>query len=224
MRRFGVPVLLALFFALPSLKARAQDYPYDDTQLQRNESPVPQEKDSSVQNAPNGEKKSKRLPALFRLGLKAGGNFAIFELPNEVDSTLTDRSTGFGIDALLSFNWDLPYQPISLEFESGWRSLLAVASNTDPFNVIPFDFGVYYRDRTGVRSAWKAGIKAGLDLVIDNVEFGVSRKDSFAVMPSLSFATTFEFSNFLIEPVATIYRLQNQRLFFVFATRAGIRF
>jgi len=206
----------------------AQDYPYDDTELKKDEKSLPNEK-AAAEEVDRGGKR--RLPALARLGIKGGGNFTLFQNPSGVDPTLTTQFSGFGAEGLISVGWDLPYQPVYLELESGYKALLLSAQNTlgesiPPLHVIPLSFGVFLRNRIGKRSMWKPGIRGTLEMRIsDDVDpFTGETVSAFGVFPTVSIGSILELGSFLVEPSFTIGRLQKQFVFFSFAVRSGFRF
>jgi len=220
--------ILNTAFLSPSLLA--QDYPYDDVELKREEGAIPVEKitdetQEEVSTAPGTVKKlRKKLPPLFRLSLKAGGNFSFFQSPSVADTALTDSVNGFGLDALVGAGWDLPYQPLFIEFESGYRNLFLTENSS--LHVIPLSFGIAYRNRIGRRSLLRLGLRPSLDFQIQDTTDEVSglASSSFALVPTMGFFMTVEIRSFLIEPSVTIIRIQSQRSFISTSLRLGYRF
>lgn len=161
----------SLFFIgmlLINSNLHSQDYPYDDVELKPPPGALPREENTQVTGP--GERKSGRvtnLPALRRFSLRAGSNFSFIS----ADDTNT---TGFGVDALLGFQWDLPYQPVAFELASGYQ--VRFLSTDFPLHVIPIRIGMARRFRLGPRSVLKLGIVPAFEFQIVSVN-GTSGSD-----------------------------------------------
>ena len=195
----------------------AQGYPYEDTPTENSatneqSSDAPKETNSKVTEKTTGllvdrPPFKRKYHALFRMGLKAGGNFTLFQNPSAGVPSATDTFTGLGFEGNLSLGWDLPYQPIFLELESGYRGVL-ISSDTEPLHIIPLTFGMHYRYRFGQSSLWKPGLKSSLELrFTKDVSTGSTR---YSANPAIAFSSLVEFGNFLIEPLITVARIQSQ--------------
>jgi hypothetical protein len=208
--------------ALLSLAASAQDYPYDESPV-ANGDVLPVEKpadalrrgstDAEPVEAPAAGGARKRANALFRVGVKAGLNFALLHAGD------AGNFSGIGIEAAVSAGWDLPYQPIFLELETGYRNHFLT---DNPTHIIPLKFGVFYRERVGARNLWKPGVGMSLDARIET-DSSTGGK-SFALMPSLHLSSLWELDAFLVEPMISIYRVQSSLTSLAFALRGGYRF
>jgi hypothetical protein len=155
---------LIVCVAMASLSAFAQDAPYDDVDLKREEKGLPKETvevQEALEQGQPARPVRRRTPPLFRFALKAGANYSVFQTTSAAD-TSTVTISGVGFDGLTSFGWDLPYQPIFLEFQSGYRQLFtAASSNSDvltitALHVVPIGLGLAYRARTGPRIIFKS--------------------------------------------------------------------
>ena len=221
---------LLIFFIANSVLTLAQDYPYDDVELKKDEGPLPVEKDSIEKtdpkdpSSPATKKTARRLGPLYRVGIKVGGNFGVFQNPSATNPILTTTTKGVGFDALLAFGWDLPYQPLFIEFETGYRNQFL--STGSPLHAIPLLIGFHYRSRLGRTALFKPGFESGLDARIASETDEVTgiKSTSFGVFPVVSLSLLFENGAFLIEPLFTIGRIQSQNNFFVAALRTGLRF
>jgi hypothetical protein len=220
-------------FALFALTSFAQDYPYDDVELKKNDSST-SETEEPADTTPNTNQikipseptktNRRRNPALFRIGLKAGGSFTFLQNPDPFNPLLTQQYSGLGLEGALALGWDLPYQPIFIELEMGYRSLLMTAGEgIPPLHVIPLSLGIHYRNRLSKNSLWKPGFRSSLDIRIaeDSDNPG---SNTFGIFPAVSVVSTFEIENFVIEPLFTISELQSQNNFITVAMRMGFRF
>jgi hypothetical protein len=204
--------------------ASAQDYPYDEVPppLGANKElpkETPPEELPPASEGPSG-KKEKRPENLFRVGLKAGGNFMIYQQDLGTGIGTPFSQNGMGFEGFLSLGWDFAYQPLFLEFQTGYRNLL-LTNSIGPLHVIPMQLGIFYRNRIGRRNLVKPGVAASLDLRINDDGVGGNR---FAVVPSFQISVIWEISAFLLEPAITIMRIQGANNQLVFSTRAGVRF
>ena len=200
----------------------AQDYPYDDDTTESSlANPTPAGNLPRETPGVTAPARPKRQPTLMRFALKAGGDYSIYSCNEEVcpGVGLTPISNnGLGFDVLLALMWDLPYQPISLELQSGYRGLMM--NTPTNLNLIPFEFGVFHRTRLGSRSLWKLGMSSSFDLRIASVDGNTL----WSVTPSISARSIWEFENILIEPSLTIHRIRPNNMFLTFAMRAGLAF
>jgi len=216
--------IFSLLFALiTSSKIAAQDYPYDDAPSgKKNEDGVPVESPSTnTKVADPTSKPTKKYHALFRYGLKVGGNYAIFQQASFSDSNFTDQYSGLGFEGALGMGWDIPYSPTFVELEIGYRGILQTGNN-EALQAIPLSFGYHYRSRIGRSSQWKPGIKSSLEarFTRDLINGGTD----FSMNPTLSLSSLLEVDSFLIEPMMTIARIQSQYNFLIFHLRVGLRF
>ncbi|MBS1984005.1 MAG: hypothetical protein JST16_07510 [Bdellovibrionales bacterium] len=210
--------------------ARAEDYPYesDDTAntaekeaapSEPTAAPIPREKPSA-----SAAPKKNRIPALFRYAAKIGGEFAVFQpLGSSTTTTGTTSSSttdyGLGFDFLVSGGWDLPYQPIFLELETGYRAQFI--NYDQKTHVFPLRAGVFKRERTGRDTLFKYGLIGAIDIKYESDGLG---GNTFGVAPSMSLAAVWEFGSFLFQPELNIYRLGASKNFFALTGLAGIRF
>lgn len=214
-RRFSLTLIAIVTFV--SLAARAQDYPYEEADDEKSASPnagdaaVPREKPDPA-DLPNSGTRGKTQSALFRVGLKTGAGFASF-------SDVNGSAKGLTVPLLFSLGWDLPYQPIFLEFETGYQGLLI--GNASRLHIVPLRAGFFRRNRTGHESLWKIGLVPSLDFRIANNDLG---NTAFSMVPSLTFATAFESAGFLVQPEITIYRIASKANAFGLTMLVGYRF
>lgn len=221
---------LLLVAALP---AKAQDYPYDEppsalpkattvTTADPNELPVEKPAAALRKNTPvTGIDKDsdgtapvigrKRVPALTRFGVKSGLNFAI------LNSSTAGNFSGIGVEFLGSIGWDLAYQPLFFEFETGYRNHFM---GDNPVHIIPLKFGIFYRERLSARNLWKPGLSTSLDLRIESVK----NESDFAILPGIHFSSIWEFGPIIVEPLVSIYRIQSSLMSLAFSLRGGYRF
>ena len=223
MRKTILWVTPLLFFSnFISCFSIAQDYPYDDTSL-RNVKPEKTPKESDVQT-PTKTATNLRTPSLFRLGIKLGANFALLQSPTQDDATTTVNTTGFGAEGLVSFNWDLAYQPLSLEFETGYKNYLL--STGTSLHALAMGFGTYYRIRSGTRSLFKIGAKSSAELRLQNSvdpDTGVN-STQWGWFPGIALSTQFEIDHLAFEPLVQINRIESGASFVAFAFRVGMLF
>lgn len=219
-------ILYGLIATLPLLASPsfAQDYPYEDAPTDNTDNKdtlkIPVEKPGTTSST-DGANAKKKYHALFRVGIKGGANYTIFQNPSNSNPTLTDQFSGVGAEGMIAFGWDMPYQPLFIEFETGYRGIL-LSSGSDPLNVIPLTLGVHYRDRLGRTSLWKPGLKSSLEIrYAKNATTGVTQ---FSMNPTITLSSLIEFGNLLFEPMMTVARIQTQYTFLVFAFRTGYRF
>jgi len=216
---------------MASLARAAPDYPYDEepaTTVPGATAPTPPADGLPIEkpapalrkNAPTGPLESetptapatrRSLPNLFRFGVKTGFSW------NFVHSSGGNFS-GYGIDALVSAGWDLAYQPVYLELESGYRGHFL---NDNPAHIVPLKFGVFYRERIGAKNLWKPGLSASLDL---RLEKDAAAETAVALVPALHVSSLWEFDRYLIEPMLSIYRVESALTSVTFAFRGGYRF
>jgi hypothetical protein len=225
---------LIVCVAMASLSAFAQDTPYDDVDLKREEKGLPKETvevQEALEQGQPAKPVRRRTPPLFRFALKAGANYSVFQTTSAAD-TSTVTISGVGFDGLTSFGWDLPYQPIFLEFQSGYRQLFtAASSNSDvltitALHVVPIGLGLAYRARTGPRTLMRVGVRPSLDFQIESTldPLSGSTTTSFAVAPSFGLWWAFEVKDFLVEIDLSVLRIQSQHNFLTSALRLGYRF
>jgi hypothetical protein len=247
-RIFPAAILLTFLAVSPT---RAQDYPYDQSASGSAsgsaEAPLPREAPATAPALPapapgyapysptaNSQRASERaVPALFRVGFKLGGHYTYAQSRDSANPLVTYVQDGFGFAGLVFFGWDLPYQPIFLEFESGYEGLFL--TGTDPYtgfkrpvHMIPARLGVYRRVRVGAEQLFKFGFGPSMDFRIsdeDTVINGVlTTQTGFSVVPSLRFSVIWETGGFLIQPHFTLFRLRSRANFFSFGALAGYRF
>jgi hypothetical protein len=212
----------------------AQDAPFDEVEAKRQEKGLPKETveiQEAIEQGLPGKAQRRRTPSLFRFGLKAGANYSVFQTTDTSD-TATVTISGVGFEALSSFGWDLPYQPIFLEFQSGYRQLFTAATtNSDvltitALHIVPIGFGFAYRGRIGPRSVMRVGVRPSLDFQIESTQDPLSgaSSSSFAVAPTFGLWWGLELKDFLVEAELSVLRIQSQRNFLVSAVRLGYRF
>lgn len=205
---------LAFFLAALTLPAIAlsQDYPYDGPEdaPPADKSGLPTESSNTKSPSAPG---SGGQPSLFRVGVKGGAEYAIFQTYGA--STLS----GVGFGGLFSLGWDLPYQPVFVELEAGFKKLFP--SSDTSLLVMPLRFGMFRRMRIGAQSLFKFGVVPSLDLRIQDDASGGSEA---SVVPSLTLAVVWEFGGFLIQPETTIYRIRASDTRISFGTLVGYRF
>jgi hypothetical protein len=190
----------------------AQDYPYDAADQSSRSDRLPVERPSTAERSGKG----RTLPSLFRVGLKLGFNWALFQTPN---GELADTVSGLGPDGYLSFGWDLPYQPIFIELESGYRGLFFSDSN-ERLNVIPLRFGTFHRSRIGDSDLIKFGLVPSLDLRMQSTPTDTQT----SLVPGLAFAFVYESGGFLIQPEFTLFRFRKNNNFWALSNVIGWRF
>lgn len=200
--------------------ARAQDYPYEDKPADalKNDSgkeELPKEVPYSPPNpsSPTGSSR-KKSRTVQRFSIKAGGTVAILQ-DNLSGSVLTAK--GMGFEGLLALGWDLAYQPVYLEIESGYHGLLL--STNSKLHMIPMRMAAFYRNRLSDSSFWKSGVFGGIALRIVP-----DTTTSYATVPIFGFSSMIDFDNFLIEVAASIHRIESKNNFFDVSFRAGFRF
>ncbi len=226
-RHFISSIFFSVLFCNTS--SYAQDYPYDDAPASQTkedldinnlpeEAPPPREKPRAMLEKKGSKTISvdgtKAQRSLFRFGLKVGGSYSIYQLRG------TSDLSGAGFEGVLSFGWDLAYQPLFIELESGYKQYFASANSK--MRIIPFRLGTFYRSRLGDRELWKLGAGSSLDMRIANTVPGENR--SWSLVPAFFVSSTFEFGNFLVEIVPTIHRILSNETFVSFAGRVGLRF
>lgn len=200
--------------------ARAQDYPYEDKPADalKNDSgkdELPKEVPYSPPqtSSPNASSR-KKSRTVQRFSIKAGGNFALIQ--DNLSATVT-TAKGMGFEGLVALGWDLAYQPVYLEIESGYRGLLL--NTNSKMHIIPMRMAAFYRDRIGDTSFWKTGVFGGIALrIVPDATI------NYATVPIFGFATMFDFDNFLIEGAVSIHHIESKNNFFDLSVRAGFRF
>ena len=231
-RRFFSPLhaLLGLGLGLGVVpKARAQDYPYEEPSdglptegapapALKKDAESPAEKPAAspppeINRAAPKRPRLKRVNAIFRMGVKLGGNVMV------VKSAGSPSSKGWGLSAAFALGWDLPYQPIFLEAETGYRSFF---QNHNPVSTIPFRFGVFYRDRIGKQSVWRPGVAVSVDATFEHDD--VDDTHSFELAPALHLVSMWELNSFILEPALLFYRVGNSSTLIGLEFRAGYRF
>ena len=197
--------------------ASAQDYPYDGLSTEEQvrqalptEAPEPKDPARGGTVAP----KSRQLSFL---GVKAGMNFGVFQSTLE---TVTSEVTGAGFEGFVFSSWDHPINPIATDFQVGYRSLFVLGSESS-LHAIPVQLGTFYRNRLGLRSSWKIGVRAGLELQLDKDDSGQSR---WGLMTPLGLAMVWEFHRFVLELNSSVYRIQSGRHFLSSGALLGLRF
>jgi len=208
-----------LLFMVFSAAVFAQEYPYEE-----GSSSAPVEAPNSIGHPPSSSSKnSNRHHALTRVGVKFGVNHSYAQSATAVEGESVAVS-GLGIEGLMAVSWDLPYQPVFIELESGYRNFFLTAD--DRLHAVVLGLSLHYRNRLSRTSLWKPGIKSYFELRIQDVsDLDTGEKAmEFGVFPAIGVSSLFEFSNFLIEPIFIINRLQSERSFFSFVFRTGFRF
>jgi hypothetical protein len=210
-------LILAALLVCSSSLVSAQDYPYDDAPEPSPKAELPRE---SPEDSLGDSSSSKKLPPLFRVGFKFGSDFAFYQYPL---TTVTSAShSGFGFDGLVSLGWDLPYQPIFLEMETGYKGLFLTSKTANKTHTIPLRFGTFRRFRTGPQSLLKIGAITSLDFRFQTDE--TTNQKDFRVVPALALALAWESGGLIFQPEIGIYRIQSQNSFLSFGFLAGYRF
>ncbi len=218
--------LLTISATIVSATALAQDYPYSATDDSGPESLPVENPEAPEQDVPNVRKSSKPT-SLFRMGLKLGGNFSIFQdrLCVSADPTAgclayTNRSfNGIGYEGRIAFGWDLAYQPIYVETEIGYQGKLVTLSS--PLRNLLISQGIYHRERIGKKSMWKNGVVVQLDgRIAENSE----EELSFAAYPALGLSTMVESGWFIGQAIFYLHQFRTKRNYFSISTLMGIRF
>ena len=168
-----------------------------------------------VATAPARKARGKRIAAISRMGFKLGGNFSLLK----VDGS---SIKGPGLSGAFALGWDLPYQPIFLEAEIGYRSFFI---NEETVHSIPLRLGLFYRSRIGKRSLWRPGIAVSLDTSFETtVDDAGESSRSTSISPSLQLVSTWELRGFLIEPALLFMRAGSASTFLGLDLRFGYRF
>ncbi len=200
---------LSIFTSVPF--SIAQDYPYDEkTETKETEGELPKE-------SPTAAAAKKKAKNVMRFGIKAGVNYTYAQGENVLTGQ-TATAKGIGGEVLLALGWDLAYQPVFIEIESGYRGLLWTEESKT--HAAPLRVGFFYRDRLGPTSFWKAGLTSGVHL---RIQENIGSND-FAIVPFFGFSSIWEFDNFMLEATANITRIESGNNFFDFAFRGGFRF
>lgn len=203
---------LAALTLLVAVPAFAQDYPYDNPDSAP-AAELPTE-------APAARNPKDKLPPLFRIGVKAGSDFSVLRDP-ATDGVTSYSYSGFSGGFLFGFGWDLPYQPIFLELETGYKALFLTEKSLDVLNLIPIRFGIFRRMRVGHDSLFKFGLVPAFDLRIAKDELG---DNGFSLVPSVTLAAAWEVGSWVLQPEFTLFRLQSRQSFFSFGLYTGVRF
>lgn len=209
-----------------SISAGAQSYPYDDSEnignlnlpVENPKVPVPEQADVRPSNKPT---------SLFRMGVKFGGNFSLFQdrlctAANATSGcqTYVNRSfNGIGLEGRISFGWDLAYQPVFLETEIGYQEKLLTIDT--PLRNFFLAQGLFHRERIGAKTLWKNGVIAQLD-----GRFAETGGDelSFAVFPALGISTMIESGAWITQLSFYVHQFRSDRNFFSISTLVGYRF
>lgn len=207
--------LFAFALVLFSSVAIAQDYPYDTPEPSSKQTLPKESPEDSLDSSP-----ARKLPALFRVGFKFGSEFSIYQY--EVATGIGASHTGLAFDGLISFGWDLPYQPLFLELETGYKGLFLTSNTTSAVHIVPLRFGTFRRFRTGPQGLLKIGVIPSIDYRTQ-VDTATLTRYSM-VVPSLSFALAWEHAGLLIQPEIGLYRIESRNSFLSFAILGGYRF
>jgi hypothetical protein len=223
--------ILLLCFLLKAHTLWAQDYPYEDSstssERQSLASELPVEAPTDAASSASASRRPiKRPTSLFRMGLKAGGNFTFFQdrvcqsATSKGCQTYLDRSfTGVGYEGRISFAWDLAYQPISLETDLGY--LHKMINLDSPLRVVQLQQGVFHRQRTGKDALWKNGLLLSLDTRIAE---GSDEDLGFAIYPAVGVSTLAEWGSFLIQLNIYLSQLRQARNHWSASFVSGLRF
>ncbi len=233
MKHFGIKNLtgflglaISLSFCLNTSNSLAQDYPYSATDDSGPET-LPVENPEAPQQDTRNVRRSSKPTSLFRMGLKLGGNFSIFQdrLCVSADPTsgclaYTNRSfNGVGYEGRISFGWDLAYQPIYIETEVGYQVKLANLESS--LRNILISQGIYHRERIGQKSMWKNGVVVQLD---GRIAENSNESLSFAAYPALGLSTMIESGWFVGQAIFYLHQFRTKRNYFSISTLMGIRF
>lgn len=217
--RLNSRTLLTAFFLSGitiALRSQAQEYPYDEkaeSKAEAEKAELP--KESLAPLAAAAKKKTKNV---MRVGLKAGANYtSVQSVDTSSNITLSERNVGF--EGALALGWDLAYQPIFLEIETGYRALLV--NTPSKLSMIPLRIAAYYRERLANTSFWKIGLFGGLGLRIQKDLLG---SNLYATVPLFGFSSVWEIDSFLIELSLSVHRIESRNNFVDGALRGGFRF
>lgn len=216
-------ILLSL---LVPLAAGAQSYPYGDSEsvgnlnlpIENPETPPPQRADV---------RPSRKPTSLFRMGVKFGGNFSLFQdrLCTAANTTSGCQSyqnrsfNGVGLEGRLSFGWDLAFQPVYLETEIGYKEKLMTLDT--PLRNFFLAQGLFHRERIGAQTLWKNGVIAQLD-----GRFSETGGDelSFSIFPALGLSTMIESGAWITQLSFYVHQFRSDRNFFSISALVGYRF
>ena len=212
-------ILISTFTCFFLTLTNAQEYPYEDPTKEDAGPKLPKESPDEVESS--GAQAIRKKLSRHTWAFKVGMNYTIIQTPSLVYANDTITTRGMGFDGLFSFGSDLAYQPIFLEFESGYRGVL-LSENNSKVHIIPLHFGAFYRQRIGEVSTWKPGLIGGLDFRI--AKDLVENKYDWAVVPAFGISSLWELGHLLIEAAFTVHRIETQYNFFDFSLLCGYRF
>jgi hypothetical protein len=207
-------IFLGFLFAAPAF---AQDYPYEDSSQKKIAPPrddLPVESPDELAKAGQFKKRT----SIFRMAVKGGGNFSVFQLRGDTDAENLSLN-GFGAEGRLAFGWDMAFQPIYLETEFGYRGINA--NTLSPVHVIVMQQGLYYRERLGKTTMWKPGILSSLDIRIEPL---IDGSKETTLLPAVGFSSMWEFGAVLFQISAYIHRIGTARNFISGSVLGGLKF
>lgn len=218
-------VLLSLA-TLCTIGVQAQSYPYDNTEDIGNLN-LPVENPKTPPQKKSDVRPSSMPTSLFRMGVKLGGNFSLFQdrLCTAANTTsgcqtyLNRSFNGIGLEGRISFGWDLAYQPVYLETELGYQEKLLTIDT--PLRNFFLAQGLFHRERIGSQTLWKNGVITQLDGRF--AETG-GEELSFAIFPAFALSTMIESGAWITQLSFYVHQFRTDRNFFSISTLVGYRF